>query len=141
MESLNKAMIIGNLGADPEMRFTPNGTPVTSLRVAVSRRYRTSSGEQKQETEWFNVVTWNRLAENCNQMLTKGQQVYVEGRVRTRSWEGQGGEPRFHSEVVANRVLFLTRRRPSAMSREEVEGNDELPYSSGKSHDSGLTKP
>lgn len=81
MASVNKIIVVGNLGRDPEMRFTPNGRPVTSFSVATSRRYTTSAGEQREETEWFTVVTWSRLAEQCNQFLTKGRLVYVEGRL------------------------------------------------------------
>jgi single-strand DNA-binding protein len=110
MVGLNKIMIIGNVGTDPEMRFTPNGSPVTSFRIATNRSYTTPEGERKEETEWFDVVTWNRLAENCNQFLTKGQRAYVEGRLRTRSWEGQDGQKHSRIEIIANSVLFLDRR-------------------------------
>ena len=92
MASLNKVLLIGNVGTDPEMRFTPNGNPVTSFRIATNRVYTTSEGERRQETEWFTIVTWRKLAESCNQFLTKGQRVYVEGSLRTRIWEGQDGQ-------------------------------------------------
>jgi single-strand DNA-binding protein len=115
-------MIIGNLGSEPEMRFTPNGNPVTSFRVATNWVYTTPEGERKQETEWFTVVAWNRLAENCNQFLGKGQRVYAEGRLRTRTWEGQDGQRRSRSEVIANRVLFLDKQ---ALAPLPVEGTDE----------------
>ena len=107
MPSLNKVMIIGNLGADPELRYTPNGKAVTDLRIAVNQSYSTADGERKQETEWFSVVVWNKTAENCSQYLTKGRKVYVEGRLRTRSWEGDDGQKRYRTEVVAQNVLFL----------------------------------
>jgi single-strand DNA-binding protein len=103
-------LLIGNVGTDPEMRFTPNGNAVTSFRIATNRVYTTSEGERKQETEWFTVVTWRKLAESCNQFLTKGQRVYVEGSLRTRVWEGQDGQRRSRVEVVANRVLFLDKQ-------------------------------
>jgi single-strand DNA-binding protein len=122
MLTLNKVMIIGNVGTEPEMRFTPNGNPVTSFRVATNRVYTTPEGERRQETEWFTVVAWNRLAENCNQYLTKGQRVYAEGRLHTRSWEGQDGQQRSRSEIVANRVLFLDRQ---AMAPTPGEGGEE----------------
>lgn len=122
MLTLNKVMIIGNVGTDPEMRFTPNGNPVTSFRVATNWVYTTPEGERKQETEWFTVVAWNRLAENCNQFLGKGQRVYAEGRLRTRTWEGQDGQRRSRSEVIANRVLFLDKQ---ALAPLPVEGTDE----------------
>ena len=85
MANLNKVMIIGNVGTDPEMRFSPNGNPVTNFRIATSRIFTTSEGERKQETEWFTVVTWSKLAESCNQFLTKGRRAYVEGRLQTSS--------------------------------------------------------
>jgi single-strand DNA-binding protein len=121
MLTLNKVMIIGNVGTEPEMRFTPNGNPVTSFRVATNRVYTTPEGERKQETEWFTVVAWNRLAENCNQYLTKGQRVYAEGRLHTRTWEGQDGQKRSRSEVVANRVLFLDRQAVAPLPGEGGE--------------------
>jgi single-strand DNA-binding protein len=129
MLTLNKVMIIGNVGTEPEMRFTPNGNPVTSFRVATNRVYTTPDGERKQETEWFTVVAWNRLAENCNQYLTKGQRVYAEGRLHTRTWEGQDGQPRSRSEIVANRVLFLDRQATSAGAG-TGEGSEETAHSS-----------
>jgi len=104
---LNKCMVIGNLGADPEMRYTANGNAVTTFNVATSRRFTDNSGERREETEWFRVVTWNRLAETCAQYLTKGRQVYVEGRLQTRSWEGQDGQKRYTTELIAEEVKFL----------------------------------
>jgi single-strand DNA-binding protein len=121
MASLNKVMIIGNVGNDPEMRFTPNGNPVTSFRVATNRIYTTPEGERKQETDWFTVVAWNKLAEQCNQFLNKGRLVYVEGRMHNRSWEGQDGQKRFRTEVVANRVTFLDRQASASLPEEKVE--------------------
>jgi single-strand DNA-binding protein len=139
MASLNKVMLIGNMGSDPEMRFTPNGSPVTTFRVATSRSYTTGEGERKQETEWFSVVSWNKLAETCNQFLTKGKRVYVEGSLRTRNWEGQDGQKRSRVEVVANRVIFLDRTgsgvaplgeeggMPPAVPPADLE-SDDLPF-------------
>jgi single-strand DNA-binding protein len=121
MASLNKVMIIGNIGSDPEMRFTPNGNPVTSFRVATNRVYNTPEGERKEETEWFSVVAWGKLAEQCNQFLTKGRRVYAEGRLRTHTWEGQDGQRHYRSEIVANRVLFLDRRAAAPLPGEKVE--------------------
>lgn len=120
MVSLNKIMLIGNVGTDPEMRFTANGNPVTSFRVAVSRSYTTSEGERKPETEWFTVVAWKKQAESCNQFLTKGQRVYVEGSLRTRFWEGRDGQKRVTAEVIANRVLFLDRQAVAPLPGEEI---------------------
>ena len=128
MASLNKVMLIGNVGTDPEMRYTPNGNPVTSFRIATNRVYTASDGERKQETEWFTVVAWQRLAENCNQSLTKGQRVYVEGRLRTRTWDGQDGQKRSRVEVIANRVLFLDRQAVASLPGDEgaIEIVDEV---------------
>jgi single-strand DNA-binding protein len=120
MVSLNKIMLIGNVGTDPEMRFTANGNPVTSFRVATGRSYTTSEGERRQETEWFTVVAWKKQAESCNQFLTKGQRVYVEGSLRTRSWEGRDGQKRVTAEVIANRVLFLDRQAVAPLPGEEM---------------------
>ena len=104
--SLNKVMIIGNLGRDPEMRYTPKGAPVTSFTVAVNRQWSGEDGPQK-ETEWFNVVAWNKLAETCSQVLSKGRSVYVEGRLQTHSWDGQDGQKHYRTEVIAQTVTFL----------------------------------
>ena len=105
--TMNKMIVIGNVGSDPEMRYTPNGNPVTSFSVATNRRWNSADGEQQEETEWFRVSTWNRLAETCNQYLTKGKKVYVEGRLRSRSYEARDGETRFVMEVNATEVRFL----------------------------------
>jgi len=104
---LNKCMVIGHLGADPEMRYTANGSAVTTFRVATSRNFTDGSGERREETEWFRVVTWNRLAEICAQYLTKGRLVYVEGRLQTRQWDDQQGQRRYTTELIAEEVKFL----------------------------------
>ena len=124
MANLNKVMIIGNVGTDPEMRFTPNGNPVTTFRIATSRIFTSSDGERKQETEWFTVVTWNKLAESCNQFLSKGRRAYVEGKLRTRTWEGQDGQKRTRIEVVADRVLFLDRQASAPYADAGGAGED-----------------
>jgi single-strand DNA-binding protein len=121
MASLNKVMIIGNLGGEPEMRFTPNGNPVTSFRVATNRTYNTPEGERKEETEWFTVVTWSRLAENCNQFLTKGQRVYAEGRLHTRIWEAPDGQKHSRPEIIANRVIFLDKKGATTFPDERID--------------------
>jgi len=117
---MNKIIVIGNLGRDPEMRYTPNGQAVTSFSVASSRKYTTSTGEQKEETEWFNVSAWGKLGETCNQYLTKGRQVYVEGRLSSRSYEGRDGQTRFVNEIHLTDVQFL--------SRPQGAGGDDSPY-------------
>lgn len=118
MAGLNKVMIIGNVGTDPEMRYTASGNAVTTFRVACSRNYTTPDGERREETEWFSVVTWSKLAETCSQYLQKGRRAYVEGRLQTRSWEGSDGQRRFRTEVIANTVLFLDRPQATALPEE-----------------------
>ena len=127
MASLNKIMVIGNLGTDPEMRFTPSGSQVTSFRLAATRNYTTSEGERRQETEWFTVTTWGKQAETCNQFLAKGRRAYVEGRLRTSSWEGQDGQKRCQTEIVADRVIFLDRPGAAPLPDETEElGTEEI---------------
>ena len=115
MAGLNKVMLIGNVGTDPEMRYTANGNAVTTFRMAVNRNYSGPDGERREETEWFSIVTWNKLAETCSQFLQKGRSAYVEGRLQTRSWEGQDGQRRFKTEVIANTVQFLDRGQAAPM--------------------------
>jgi single-strand DNA-binding protein len=136
---LNKVMIIGHLGRDPEMRFTPSGRPVTTFSVATSRSWNSSDGEKHTETEWFNIVAWSNLAEICKQFLTKGQQVYIEGRLQTRHWDKEGVK---HSvvEIVASEMMILGERRetnhaqageePSSSMEPESpsDGGDEFPF-------------
>ena len=139
---LNKIMVIGNVGSDPEMRYTPNGSPVTSFSMAVNRNYTTSDGERREETEWFTISAWNQLAEQCNQYLSKGRRVYVEGRLRSSTWTGNDGQVRFRNEMNTNQVRVLDRRAepgqeesgevPSAtagqQSESEVSSADDLPW-------------
>ncbi len=106
--TMNKILIIGNVGGEPEMRYTPSGDPVTSFSVATSRRY-TAQGEQREETQWFRVSAWNRLAETCNQYVTKGMKVYVEGRLSVREYLAQDGQTRTSVDVTAFEVRFLNR--------------------------------
>ena len=135
MAGLNKVMVIGNLGADPEMRYTADGNAMTSFRVAASRNYTAPDGERREETEWFSVVAWRKLAEQCSQYLQKGRRVYVEGRLRTRSWDTPEGQKRYRTEVVADRVLFLDRAAGAplpedagAAAPEEQFEADETPF-------------
>jgi single-strand DNA-binding protein len=120
--SLNKCMIIGNLGKDPEMRYTPSGQAVTQFTVAVNRNYKDQQGERQEETEWFRVVAWAQQAEFAAEYLRKGAKVYVEGRIQTRQWEGQDGQKRYTTELVANTIQTLERRQ-----REEGDGGSQLP--------------
>jgi single-strand DNA-binding protein len=128
--SLNKVMIIGRLGRDPEMRYTPSGRPVTTFSVATSRSWNTSEGERRTETEWFNVVAWGSLAEICKQYLNKGQQVYVEGRLQTRYWEDNDGNKHSSTEIVANEMIMLGERKENNHPAESDESfaEDEFPF-------------
>src|SRR6266540_1779678 len=98
-DGLNKVMLIGNLGTDPEMRYTPNGSAVTSFRIAVSRSFGGDEG-RREETEWFTIVSWNKLAELVGQHMQKGRKVYVEGRLQTRNYEAKDGTKRYVTEVI-----------------------------------------
>jgi single-strand DNA-binding protein len=116
--SLCKITMIGNLGRDPEMRYTPDGRPVTTFSVAVNRNTKNQAGEWLEETEWFRITVWGNQAERMAENLRKGSRVYVEGRFRTREWEGQDGQKRTALEVTADNVINLERR-----TREEGEGS------------------
>jgi single-strand DNA-binding protein len=126
---LNKVMIIGRLGRDPEMRYTPSGRPVTTFSVATSRSWNTSDGERRSETEWFNVVAWGSLAEICNQYLLKGQQVYIEGRLQTRNWEDNDGNKHSSVEIVANEMIMLGDRHKTTREGDQDDNEeDEFPF-------------
>lgn len=111
---LNKVQMTGRLGADPEMRVTPQGHTVATFRVASNRSWRSAEGESHEDTEWFRVVAWNKLAEICSKWLAKGSRVYVEGRLQTRQWQDQEGQPRSLTEVIANDLIILDTRRDAA---------------------------
>jgi single-strand DNA-binding protein len=107
---INKVILIGNVGADPELRYTPAGAAVANFNVATNESWTDKSGERHEQTEWHRVVAWSRLAEICNQYLRKGSKVYVEGRLQTRSWEGQDGQKRYTTEVIAREMQMLDSR-------------------------------
>ena len=107
MASVNKVILIGNLGRDPEMRYTQGGTAVATLNIATTRVYTNKSNDRVEETEWHRVVVWSKQAESCNQYLSKGRQVYIEGRLQTRSYEDKEGVKKYSTEVIADQVLFL----------------------------------
>jgi len=107
MASVNKAIILGNLGRDPELRHTPGGKAVATLRIATNEVWTDQSGERQERTEWHTVVVWGRQAENCNQYLKKGRSVYIEGRLTTRKWQDKDGKDRYSTEIVADRVQFI----------------------------------
>lgn len=108
--SVNKVILIGHLGKDPELSYLPSGQSVAKFSVATGRTYKDKNGEQKDETEWHNIVAWGRTAEICSQYLTKGRQVYLEGRIQTRSWEDREGKKRYTTEIIANEVVLLGSR-------------------------------
>jgi len=131
--SLNKVMIIGHVGRDPEMRYTPSVRPVTTFTVATNRNWNTADGEKHTDTEWFNVVTWGNLAEFCKQHLAKGQLVYIEGRLQSRRWEDAENIKHSSIEIVANEMIILGDRREASsnlqgdfLPTDEME--DEFPY-------------
>ncbi len=109
-KSLNKVQLIGNLTRDPEMRYTPQGTAVCTFGIATNRSWTTDSGEKKEEADFHNIVAWNKLAEICAQLLKKGRKVYVEGRLSTRSWQGQDGTQKQRTEIVINDMIILDKR-------------------------------
>jgi len=128
-DGLNKVMLIGNLGKDPEMRYTANGSAVTTFSLAVSRSFVSAEEGRREETEWFTVVTWNKLAEILGQHLQKGRKVFVEGRLTTRSWDGPDGQKRCRTEVVVQTVLFLDRAQAGGFP--DTGGDmapDDLPF-------------
>ncbi len=126
---LNKVILIGRLGRDPEMRYTPSGKPVTSFSVATTRSWVNADGERREETEWFNVVAWGNLAEICKQCLSKGQQVYIEGRLQTRGWEDEAGNKHYRTEVVANEMIALGERREAqAPKQAKADEAEEFPF-------------
>lgn len=107
MASLNKVMLIGNLGQDPEVRFTPAGQAVATFNIATSERWTDKAGQKQEKTEWHRIVVWGKTAENCKEYLSKGRPVFVEGRLQTREWTDKEGKKRYTTEVVANLVQFL----------------------------------
>jgi len=124
MSGVNKVIIIGNLGKDPEVRHTPQGIAVASFSVATSESWNDkSSGEKQERTEWHRIVVWNKLAELCGKYLAKGRKVYVEGKLQTRSWEDKEGQKRYTTEIVANTVQFLSSTQERS-SHDQSSGSD-----------------
>jgi single-strand DNA-binding protein len=129
MASVNKVILIGNLGKDPELRYTPNGTAVGNFNIATNEVWTDKSGEKQTRTEWHRIVTWAKLAETCGEFLTKGKQVYVEGSIQTRSWDDKEGNKRTTTEIRAQKVVMLGKAeaRPAdedLPSQEPVEDSD-----------------
>lgn len=136
MANFNRVFLMGNLTRDPELRYTPSGTAVTNLRIAVNRRYKTQAGEIKEETAFITVVTWGKQAETCTQFLSKGRPIFVEGRLQMRSWETPDGQKRNVLEVRASRVQFLGKPQVSEataeLKEESLESllNEDIPKTS-----------
>ncbi len=130
---VNKVILIGNSGADPELRYTPGGTAVSNFSIATNESWTDSSGERQERTEWHRIVVWGRLAEICNQYLRKGSKVYIEGKLQTRSWEGQDGLKRYTTEVVARDMQMLDTRG----EMDSMDGN----YGGGAPQGGGQSKP
>jgi single-strand DNA-binding protein len=114
MSSLNKILIIGNLGRDPEVRYTPDGSPVATFSVATSESWTDKNGSKQEHTEWHNIVAWNRLADLSKRFLSKGRQVYIEGRLRSREWNDRDGNKRRTTEVIATQMVLLGSRSQGA---------------------------
>lgn len=130
-KDLNKVMIIGRLGKDPELRYTQSGQAICSFSVASGRSWRDAGGGQHEETEWFRVAAWDKLGEVCNQYLAKGTRVYIEGRLQTRKWQDQQGQDRYSTEVIASEMIMLdapgARQAERDPGRADVEpGDDEV---------------
>jgi single-strand DNA-binding protein len=105
--SVNKVILIGRLGKDPELKYTPSGAPVAKFSLATDENFKDRTGEQQRRTEWHNIVAWNKLAEICGEYLTKGKQVYIEGSIRSRQWQDQSGNKRTSYEIIANQMQML----------------------------------
>ncbi len=132
--TVNKVILIGRLGADPELRYTPNGDAVANFRIATNRVWKNQEGNQQEKTEWHRIVAWRKLAERCGEYLKKGSHVYIEGRLETRSWEDKNGNKRYVTEVIANQMQMLeakgevraTEQAPPP-EREVLEREESLP--------------
>lgn len=114
MASVNKVILIGNLGKDPELKFTPSGVPVAKFSLATTEKFKDSEGNMQEHTEWHNIVLWRRLAEIANEYLKKGSPVYIEGSIQTRSWEDKDGQKRYMTEIMARQLQFLGRKGEGA---------------------------
>lgn len=121
---VNKVQLIGRLGKDPEMRYTGQGKAVTSFSLATGGKWTDRDGNERDDTEWHRIVTWNRLAEICNQYLSKGKQIYIEGRLKTNKWTDQSGNDRYTTEVVANDMMMLDSKGDSGEQRDADHGRN-----------------
>jgi single-strand DNA-binding protein len=138
---LNKVMIIGNLGKDPEVRYTPGGQAVANFTIATNESWNDKAGQKQERTEWHRIVAWGKTAELCGEYLTKGRQVYIEGKIQTREWNNKEGVKQYTTEIVANQVLFLGEKPSSGRDRGDpgptppgeeqqppARGDDDIPF-------------
>lgn len=124
---INKVILVGNLGADPEIRYTQSGTAVVNFRLATSETWKGQDGQKQEQTEWHNVVAWKRLAEICAEFLAKGSMVYIEGKLQTRKWQDQNGNDRFTTEIVAREMKILSPRGQSSRDNSSQGGYNDFP--------------
>lgn len=141
MASLNKVMLIGNLGKDPEVRYTPAGTAVASFSIATSEKFKNKSGEWEERTEWHNVVLWGRQAEVAGEYLAKGKTVYIEGRLQTRKWQDKDGRDRWTTEVVGEKMQMLGARGEGGGGRSGGRGGQESGFGGGPGFDEPAFNP
>lgn len=125
--SLNKVQLIGNLTRDPELRYTPQGTPVCTIGLATNRSWVDQAGQRQEETEFHRLVAWSKLAELCGQLLFKGRKIYVEGRLQTRKWQSQDGQERYTTEVIISDMIILDSRRREGEADMDMGGEVETP--------------
>jgi len=136
MASVNKVILIGNLGGDPEVRYTPSGTAVANFTLATTEKWTNKDGEKQSHTEWHRIVAWRRLGEICGEYLSKGKQVYIEGRIRTNEWEDQEGNKRKTTEIDALNMQMLGSKAPSeSRVKDESPGPESATASSGPTED------
>ncbi|KVW77399.1 single-stranded DNA-binding protein [Burkholderia ubonensis] len=137
MASVNKVILVGNLGADPEVRYLPSGDPVANVRLATTERYKDkASGEFKEATEWHRVAFFNRLAEIAAEGLSKGASIYIEGRIKTRKWQGQDGQDRYSTEIVADQLQMLSRGQGQARDgQQQNQSTKQAPITGGFDED------
>jgi single-strand DNA-binding protein len=141
-KSVNKVILIGNLGKDPEVKYTPSGTPVAKLALATNERYKDKDGQWKDRTEWHNVVLWQRLAEIAGEYLKKGGKVYIEGRLQTRSWDDkQTNQKKYMTEVVANDLVLLGGRSEGSGGGEDSGGRSRSAAAAGNNFDQRTPEP
>ncbi len=133
--SVNKVILVGNLGKDPELRYTSGGTAVATFSLATSERYKDRSGEQQEKTEWHNIVAWRNLAEICGKYLHKGKQVYIEGRIQTRSYDDRDGNKRYITEIVADQMQMLGSRDDTGGGRSRGGDDFDQRPPSSQGHD------